>query len=227
MSNVLHTYLSCKPVHPKCLSAKEKAVPRILSEIDVADFRERLCDVATRLFSERGPDGFTMRELTAEMGVSAMTPYRYFRDKDEILAAVRARAFSRFADRLEAGLANGKDARSKARAVSEAYINFAFSEPSSYRLMFDLSQPNEKNYPMLVAANKRARACMTDYVRAMIDEKIFSGDADLLGHIFWAALHGAVVLELAGKFAPGYDFEKVRGECFRALTRGFAAKDTR
>ena len=42
-------------------------MPRILSDIDVADFRERLCDVATRLFAERGPDGFTMRELTAEM----------------------------------------------------------------------------------------------------------------------------------------------------------------
>jgi hypothetical protein len=109
--------------------------------------------------------------------------------------------------------------------VSEAYVTFAFSEPSSYRLMFDLSQPNEKNYPMLVAANKRARASMTDYVRAMIEEKIFSGDPDLLGHIFWAALHGAVVLELAGKFVPGYDFEKIRGECFRALTRGFAAKE--
>jgi AcrR family transcriptional regulator len=200
-------------------------VPRILSEVDVADFRERLCDVAARLFAERGPDGFTMRELTAEMGVSAMTPYRYFRDKDDILAAVRARAFSRFADRLETALARNKDAVSKARAVSQAYVGFAFSEPSSYRLMFDLSQPNEKNYPELIAANNRARRTMTDYVQTMIDEKMFSGDPELLGHIYWAALHGAVVLELAGKFAPGYDFEKIRSECFRALTRGFAAQE--
>ena len=200
-------------------------MPRILSDIDVADFRERLCDVAARLFAERGPDGFTMRELTAEMGVSAMTPYRYFRDKDDILAAVRARAFSRFADRLETALASAKDARGKARALSQAYVGFAFAEPSSYRLMFDLSQPSEKDYPTLVSANARARRTMTEYVRAMIDERIFSGDPELLGYIFWSALHGAVVLELAGKFAAGYDFEKIRSECFRALTRGFAADE--
>lgn len=66
-------------------------MPRILTQSDVADFRERLCDVATRMFDARGPEGFTMRELAAELGVSAMTPYRYFKDKEDILAAVRAR----------------------------------------------------------------------------------------------------------------------------------------
>ncbi len=201
-------------------------MPRILSDVDVADFRERLCDVAARLFAERGPDGFTMRELTGEMGVSAMTPYRYFRDKDDILAAVRARAFSRFADMLEDALDSGKDARSKARALSKAYVSFAFAEPSAYRLMFDMSQPSEKNYPALVAANARARHTMTAHAQHMIDEDMCFGDPELLGHIFWAALHGAVVLELAGKFVPGYDFEKIRSECLRALTRGFARGET-
>jgi len=79
-------------------------MPRILSQSDVADFRERLCVAATRMFDARGPEGFTMRELAAELGVSAMTPYRYFKDKEDILAAVRARAFNRFADALETAL---------------------------------------------------------------------------------------------------------------------------
>jgi AcrR family transcriptional regulator len=34
-----------------------------------------------------------------------MTPYRYFKDKDEIFSAIRTRAFSRFADKREAALA--------------------------------------------------------------------------------------------------------------------------
>ena len=67
-------------------------MPRVLTENDIADFRERLCELATRIYVERGPENFNMRLLAAEMGVSAMTPYRYFKDKDEIVSSIRARA---------------------------------------------------------------------------------------------------------------------------------------
>jgi AcrR family transcriptional regulator len=196
-------------------------MPRILTESDVADFRERLCEAASRLFAARGREAFTMRELAAELGVSAMTPYRYFRDKDEILAAVRARAFMRFAESLEAAIATQGDAQAKAAAVYESYVDFAFGEPQSYRLMFDLSQPHEDEYPELVEATTRARATMTDYVRALVDAGVLEGDPDLMGYVFWSSLHGAVVLQLAGKLDPKYDFRTITLESFRALSQSY------
>ncbi|HEY3889596.1 MAG TPA: helix-turn-helix domain-containing protein, partial [Caulobacteraceae bacterium] len=66
-------------------------MPKILTDNDLARFRDRLCDVAERLFAEHGAEAVTIRQMAAELGVSAMTPYRYFKDKDAILAAVRAR----------------------------------------------------------------------------------------------------------------------------------------
>jgi AcrR family transcriptional regulator len=199
-------------------------VPRVLTQSDVADFRDRLCEAAGRLFATRGREGFTMRELASELGVSAMTPYRYFRDKDDILAAVRARAFNRFADALEAAIATEGPAVVKAAAVGEAYVKFAFGEPASYRLMFDLSQPDEDDYPELTEATTRARATMTDYVRELVKDGVLFGDPDLMGYVFWSALHGAVVLQLAGKLDPKYDFETVSREAFRALSQSFSKK---
>ncbi|HEY0106738.1 MAG TPA: TetR/AcrR family transcriptional regulator [Rhizomicrobium sp.] len=199
-------------------------MPRVLTQSDVADFRERLCDAATRLFDAKGREGFTMRELAGELGVSAMTPYRYFKDKDDILAAVRARAFNRFAESMETAFANAATAPEKSAAVFQAYIGFAFGEPAAYRLMFDLSQPDESAYPELVAANTRARATMTEYVRALVKEGMLEGDPDLIGHVFWAALHGGVVLKLAGKLGAEYDFDRISGESFRVLFEGYRAK---
>lgn len=199
-------------------------MPRVLTQTDVADFRERLCEAATRLFDVKGRDGFTMRELANEIGVSAMTPYRYFRDKDDILAAVRARAFNRFAASLEAAFKNAETAPEKSAAVYRAYVAFAFGEPAAYRLMFDLSQPDEAAYPELVEANTRARATMTDYVRALVKDNILEGDPDLIGHVFWASLHGAVVLKLAGKLGAEYDFDRISGESFRVLFEGYQPK---
>ena len=77
-------------------------MPKTLSADDIQQFREAMRGVAENAFATRGAQGVTMRELAKELGCSAMTPYRYFRDKDEILAMVRAAAFNRFAARLEA-----------------------------------------------------------------------------------------------------------------------------
>src|SRR6185312_5124902 len=127
-------------------------MPRALSPSEIEDFRDRLCEVATRIFADKGADGFTMRQLATELGVSPMTPYRYFKDKDDILAAVRANGFNRFADALEAARSNAVGARAKGAAVGEAYVDFAFEHPTTYKLMFELDQPHEGDYPDLVAA---------------------------------------------------------------------------
>jgi AcrR family transcriptional regulator len=178
-------------------------MPRVLSETDVADFRERLCEAAERLFAEKGPDAVTMRQLAAELGVSPMTPYRYFQDKDDILAAVRANGFNHFAEALERAYASTPDPRARSRAVGEAYIDFAFERPHTYKLMFDLNQPNETRYPHLVHAGQRARATLSDHVKDLIANGHLAGDPLKIGAMFWAAAHGAIVLELAGKLPPG------------------------
>jgi hypothetical protein len=108
-------------------------------------------------------------------------------------------------------------------------VRFALEEPATYRLMFDLSQPTEDEYPGLVRAMTRARATMISHVRDLVAEGIFSGDPELIGHVFWAALHGAVTLHLAGKLSPQYKLSEQYGidqivaEATRALGVGFRA----
>lgn len=195
-------------------------MPRVLTETDVADFRERLCAAAERLFAEKGPDAVTMRQLAAELGVSPMTPYRYFKDKDDILAAVRANGFNRFAQALEkARAANTGNARHRGAAVGEAYVAFALEHPHTYKLMFDLNQPDEGRYPELVEAGRRARATLSDYVKDLIAAGVLAGDPEQLGTMFWAAAHGCVVLELAGKLPPGSAKELHRA-MGQAMSRG-------
>jgi len=199
-------------------------MPRVLSEADVADFRERLCEAAERLFAEQGPDAVTMRQLAAELGVSPMTPYRYFRDKDDILAAVRTNGFNRFAEALEEARARIGDSRTRGAAVGAAYVDFAFEHPHTYKLMFDLNQPHESDYPELVMAGQRARATMSAYVRDLIAEGVVAGDPEQIGMMFWAATHGAVVLELAGKL-PGGAARGLQQQLGSALRRGLAPAD--
>jgi|HubBroStandDraft_2_1064218.scaffolds.fasta_scaffold56437_2 AcrR family transcriptional regulator len=199
-------------------------MPKPLSKAEIEDFREKLIDAATRLFAERGRQDFTLKELTSELGVSPMTPYRYFEDKDAMLAAVRARAFDRFADALEVAFAKPGPAPMRALAVYDAYVDFARREPAAYRLMFDVCQPDEEKYPELVRATARARNTMTDYVRALLKEGLIEGDPELIGHVFWVPLHGTIMLEMAGKLSPECDARTIRMTMFSALVNAFLPK---
>jgi len=178
-------------------------MPRVLTESDVADFRERLCAAAEKLFAEKGPDAVTMRQLASALGVSPMTPYRYFKDKDDILAAVRTNGFNQFAEALEKARAGAGSARAKAAAVGDAYVRFAFEHPHTYKLMFDMNQPMDGNYPELVEAGRRAHETQTAWVKDQIAAGEMAGDPEQIGEMFWAATHGVVVLEMAGKLPPG------------------------
>jgi AcrR family transcriptional regulator len=196
-------------------------MPRNLSRAEVDAFRARLCAVAQKRFARQGVDGVSMRQLADALGCSPMTPYRYFRNKDEILAAVRAAAFDRFAAALEEAARKTRgDLRAGGLATGEAYIRFALDNPDAYRLMFDLSQPHQDRYPELVRASTRARHLMSAAVEALVEAGIFVGDAKVLGYVFWATMHGLVVLHLAGKLPEKPDFRTIQQEAMRLLVAG-------
>jgi len=200
-------------------------VPRALSPSQVEEFRERLCAAAEHLFAEHGPEAVTMRQLAVALGVSPMTPYRYFKDKDDILAAVRASGFSRFAQALEAAFHGETDPVARSEAVGRAYVRFALEQSDAYRLMFDLSQPNEADYPELVAASGRARAMMVGQAQGLVDSGQAKGDPVLIAHMLWAALHGGLVLQMAGKLPPSVDPSALRRGVFQTLLKGLARDD--
>jgi AcrR family transcriptional regulator len=198
-------------------------MPRNLSTTEIKAFRERLCAIAERLFAERGAQAVTIRELARELDVSAMTPYRYFQDKEEILAAVRAAAFDRFATALERAASVKGNALARANAVGRAYLDFAFNERNAYKLMFDVNQPDSERFPELVRAGWRARQTMAGYTKQLVAEGYLNGDPETLGKIFWAMVHGLVMLHLMGKLDPKPDFATLHQTAMRMLARGAGA----
>ncbi len=195
-------------------------MPRTLSRSEVEQFKAQLCAAAERLIERRGSTDFTMRELATELGCSPMLPYRYFKDKDEIIAAVRTAVLHRFAAALEAPLPAIADPVQRSRAVGEAYIGFAFANPQLYRLMFDLAPVERGRYPELDAAIARARATMTSHVTALVQHGLLQGEPEVIGHLFWSSLHGLIVLELAGQLGPQPGYQKLRAAQIEALING-------
>ena len=126
-----------------------------LSNEQIGEFRKRAVECATSLFLSGGLSAVTMRGIAQELGCSAMTPYRYFENLEEIIALVRAHAFERFADMQEQAFLSGTDAESRLLNLKQAYIRFAVREPQMYTIMFQLPREEEQNYPDLVTQSRR------------------------------------------------------------------------
>ena len=164
-------------------------MPRVITPLTIADFRNRLCEAASELLVERGMNGFNMRELAKRLHVSPMTAYRYFEDKDEILGHIRARGFARLADVLTVARL-----QSDAAGVLRAYVRFALEDPVTYRLMFDLFQTENSEAAELALHCERVRAAMNDVAAGPED-----APREIRGAVLWSALHGVMALYLAGK----------------------------
>ncbi|WP_395713290.1 TetR/AcrR family transcriptional regulator [Reyranella sp.] len=186
-------------------------MPRYLTDQDIADFRAELCRVATERFARYGYDGVTMRQLAEALGCSPKTPYRYFKDKADILSTVRAQAFARFAETLEAAAATATNPIDRMRRVGGAYMRFAAEHPHAYRIMFEIDQPIDGSNADLVRESDRAHRLITSRSEELAAAGLIDVDPQLFGWSLWAASHGVVMLQKAGMLKHGPD-QRTLGE---------------
>jgi AcrR family transcriptional regulator len=96
------------------------------------DLRSALLAAAWTMVSRRGVDGLSLRAVADALGVSHAAPAHHFRDKAALLDALRAEAWGRFAEVLEAA---GRTPQGL-RAMGLAYVEFALQHPRQVQLMF-------------------------------------------------------------------------------------------
>ena len=191
-------------------------MPKALSEHETEAFRGRICDAAARLYVEEGPAALTMRRIATDLGCGTMTPYRYYSNKESIMTAVRTRGMHRFSQALEQALDSPGDGRTRSRAVRDAYIAFARANTATYRLMFEYPEPHRDDAAYREAHERMLRTVVA-HVDVMIDEGRIQADAPIFGHQIWAALHGAVMLEIAGMLPAGFDAASLHTRTATAL----------
>ncbi len=192
---------------------------------EIEAFRERLCDAATRRFAEHGVEAVSLRGLADDLGCSRATPYRYFRNKEEIFAAVRARAFDRLAELCEAASSEPDPVRRLAD-LGRAYLRFAREEPHGYRVAFELSQPDAAQYPELVATQVRAWQTIRGAVQYAWERGVLEGDPDTISRLYWASLHGLAGLDLLGHLGGG-GLDALEGPMIDMLLRGTLEAEAR
>jgi AcrR family transcriptional regulator len=147
------------------------------------------------------------------VGVVPNAAYRHFADRDALLAAVRDEAVGELARRMADGMSRVRagahtptGARLRLRAVGQAYLDFARTEPGLFDTGF--SAPD---HPAGTAGDapqplELLQGALDDLVRAGILEPARRPGIE---YPIWATVHGLAVL-LRGPLGPLPEREKTR-----------------
>src|SRR5246127_3541351 len=173
---------------------------------DRAARHQLIISTARRLAEAEGWDAVTTRRLSTEIEYSQPVLYKHFSGMDAIAEAVAIDGFGELADALRDAGSGATKPDEKFRCIAHAYIEFARDNPALYDAMFTrattLRFAAQDTPPQLTAAFAELRQA----VGLVGDEQ----DADALTEVFWAALHGLVTLNRAGRLRPGYDSDRLQ-----------------
>ena len=158
------------------------------------NLRETLLDAAIDLIAETGPKGFTLREIARRAGVSHNAPYRHFRDKDELLAAVAAQGFDELTRSMQRAANLEATAIERLRGAGLAYISFALRRPQHFTAMFETSLTD--------TSRESAERAFHTLLRLIEDcqnaGELPPGEARPVAMVAWALVHGIAKLALGG-----------------------------
>jgi AcrR family transcriptional regulator len=158
---------------------------------------------AVETIGRDGVDALTLREVGRRLGVSRTALYRHFSDKASLLAAVARDGFQRFTADLRKAWADGGEDRRALDLMGIAYVRFAVTNPSHYRVMFgDFRDLCDKN-PGLQADAAASFDALVEALQSLQQSGLVRRDEPRqLAHYVWAVVHGIAMLAINGQLGP-------------------------
>jgi AcrR family transcriptional regulator len=166
---------------------------------DRPDVRRRLVEEAARILGEEGPSALSVRRLAAGAGTSTMAVYTHFGAMSAVVDEVATEGFRRLIDHVDAVGITDDPVADLLRSAA-AYRENALENRHLYGVMFGAVSVGALGGDGADAEVSSAafRQLVDGVRRAMAAGALRDGDAGAVAAQFWSALHGYVMLELAG-----------------------------
>ena len=160
-----------------------------------------------------GANRLSVRAVAAALGLAPNALYRYYADRDALLAAVADEGARLLLAEVE-GAVRGREGADAVRSLAAAYLGFARTRPALYGTVMA-----QHAFP---AESRPAREDLWSFATGLLGDVAGEGVAAEATVAVWGLLHGAAGLDQAGLFGEkkpgggGVDFG------LEALLKGMA-----
>lgn len=159
--------------------------------------RLSILEAAQAILAEQGLEGLSMRSLAERVDYSPAALYKYFANKDEIIAALRKQGQEFAAAIQQSHLRPGMSTAETFKALFNSYLEFARTYPAHYELIMNSSEHMPESFAAFLQDPDFAG--LIDFVSGMIQ----SGQVHLppgyqplhLAFMMWFIGNGAAMLQ--------------------------------
>ncbi|MEM8706945.1 MAG: TetR/AcrR family transcriptional regulator [Actinomycetota bacterium] len=152
-----------------------------------------LRSATAELVAERGPTGFSLREVARRAGVSHAAPAHHFGDSRGLLTAVATEGFRTLGANFDAALLGIEDPIERLTAMGRAYVRTAQENPGHFGVMCN-DELVDNDDPEFAEVASRAYLRLVDAIAAIRDHHNPDLDVDAAATMTFSAIHGLAVL---------------------------------
>jgi AcrR family transcriptional regulator len=168
--------------------------------------KERIFSAAKTVLEQDGIPGLSMRRIAEQSGLSPMSLYRHFADKDALLNALMADGLIAWEERVRA--IRAKAPLQWLERLTDEFLAFALEEPHRFDAAFFLPAPKARQYPDDFAAGRSPVIAMAVVKIAEARAEGLLGDTPALDVALTlsALAQGLISMHRARRFSSDAEF---------------------
>ena len=100
------------------------------------NLREALIEAGIRIINESGEDALSLRKAASACGVSHAAPYAHFKDKDELIEAIKKSVTEQLMAELESVVESAANSEIAIVSMGKKYVSFFRGNPDYFKFLF-------------------------------------------------------------------------------------------
>ena len=175
------------------------------------NLRQALIDAGIKIINEKGEENLSLRKAAALCNVSHAAPYAHFKDKEELIDAIKNSVNERFTEELKSSCEGTGSADEAMIAMGRAYIDFFRHNPDYFTFLFgrqnivahlSMDKVHKEDYPpFLLLRDMYKKHLQENGLKKSKKEQ----ELDLLKT--WAIVHGMASIACMTGVETGIDWE--------------------
>ncbi len=177
------------------------------------NLRQALIEAGIRIINESGEDGLSLRKAAMACNVSHAAPYAHFKDKDELIEAIKSSVTEQFMKELEDAVNGAPDSETALISMGKRYVSFFIRKPDYYKFLFGrrniiahlkIDEETDEDYPPFVLLKKT----YLKYLREKeIEKNEKEQEIELLN--LWASAHGLAAIACMPGVTASFDWNEM------------------